>query len=199
MIPDDTESFLQNVALLVVDMQPTFLKVVPGSETLVKRISFAVEAASLFGLRIFFTEQSPEKLGHTHGGLLEASGMGGSETQSIFPKSAFSALAVEPLVAQLRLHEIHHLLLCGIEVPICVYQTALAAVDMDLQITLLTDCVGGRRPEDFPAVLSTLESCGCYLLPSETVFYSLLKTASHPAFRKMTSLVKQYSHGDSDE
>ena len=199
MIPDDTESFLQNVALLVVDMQPAFLKSISDSEVLLRRTTFATEAASLFGLRTFFTEQSPDKLGHTHQSLLQASDVEGSETQIIFPKNAFSALASEPLVDQIRNHEIHHLLLCGIEIPICVYQTALSAMDMDLQITLLTDCIGGRRPEDFSPVLRTLDSCGCYLLPSETVFYSLLKTASHPAFRKMTALVKRYSREDPNE
>lgn len=199
MIPEDTESFLQNVALLVVDMQPVFLKSIPGSEVLLRRTTFAVETASLFGLRTFFTEQSPDKLGHTHQDLLDASEVEGSETQVIFPKNAFSALASEPLVNQIRNHDIHHLLLSGIEIPICIYQTALAAMDMDLQVTVLTDCIGGRRQEDFSPVLRTLDSCGCYLLPSETVFYSLLKTASHPAFREMTSLVKRYSREDSHE
>jgi nicotinamidase-related amidase len=194
VIPEDTESFLRNVVLLVVDMQPGFLKAIPHQELLLRRTAFAIEAANLFGLRTLFTEQNPQKLGHTHPLLIKACEVEGDESRIVFPKLAFNALAVEPLMEELHHHEVNHILLTGIETPICIYQTALAAIDIDIQITLLTDCVGGRRSEDAGPVLSTLESCGCYLLPSESVFYSLLKSASHPAFKELTRLVKFYSN-----
>lgn len=193
VIPEDTESFLRNVVLIVVDMQPGFLQAIPEHEALVRRTAFSIEGASLFGLRVLFTEQNPDKLGPTHPDLLRACGAAEGEPGVVFPKMAFSALALEPLMDELHQHEVNHILLAGIEVPICIYQTALSAVDVDIQVTLLSDCIGGRRHRDFPSVLSTLESCGCYHLPSETVFYSLLKTAAHPAFKQMTRLVKKYS------
>lgn len=193
MIQKDTESFLQNVALLVLDMQAGFLKVVSAQEKLIRRTAFAIETAGLFGMRTFFTEQSPDKLGHTEESLLNAAGLDSPDSAIVFPKNTFSALSVDSLCNQLTNHDIHHLLVCGLEVPICVYQTALSALELEMQVTLISDAIGGRREEDFPPVLSTLQDHGCYLLPSETIFYSLLSTAAHPAFRDMTALVKKYS------
>jgi len=186
-----------SAALLVLDMQPGFLKAVPGQQKLLSRTRFAVEAATLLDIRVFFTEQSPEKLGSTHPDLMEAAALesGGADRENrIFPKTCFSALDSKALASRLADDQIEHLLLAGIEAPICVYQTALSALENDFQITLLSDCIGGRRSEDLPPVFELLRTHGCYPLPSECVFYSILKTADHDAFRAMTALVKKYSH-----
>lgn len=188
-----SEEYTSSLALVVLDMQDRFLKVMPDRGTLIRRVTFAVATARLLGIHICFTEQSPEKLGPTLPEILEAGRGDTSEPAPVYPKSAFSALDAEGLLADLRAREVEHLLLAGIEVPVCVYQTALQALREDFDITLLHDCVGGRRHDDFPPVYRFLERNEVCLLPSETVFYSLLQGADHPRFRDYTALVKQYA------
>ena len=77
--------------------------------------------------------------------------------------------------------------------PVCVYQTATAALAAEVGVTILTDAIGARRPGDAQVCLETLARAGAHLLPAETVFYALLHDVSHPFFRAYTQLVK--SHG----
>ena len=111
----------------------------------------------------------------------------------VFSKNTFSALADSAIRESLVSRETEHLLLCGIETSVCVHQTALDALAAGLQVTLLSDCVGARRPEDARVCLDALVRAGVHVLPSETVFYSLLHEVTHPFFKAYTQLVKTYS------
>jgi hypothetical protein len=57
----------------------------------------------------------------------------------------------------------------------------------------LSDAVGARRPDDARVCLDSLMRAGAHVLPSETVFYALLREVGHPFFRAYTQLVKQHS------
>jgi nicotinamidase-related amidase len=174
-------------ALLVVDVQPTFLRVMPAGDACLRRCRLAVGAARLLGLPIFFTEQVPAKLGPTHPELLQAAGEGAR----VFGKTAFSALAAPGLAEALSAAGITHLLIAGLEGPVCVHQTAVAALRADLGVTLLVDAIAERRAEDGAACLAALRHAGATVLPVETVFYALLRDAQDPRFRAFTELVKQ--------
>jgi nicotinamidase-related amidase len=175
------------VVLLCIDLQPTFLNAIPGSPQVLQRCAFAIEAAAGLGLPVVFTEQVPQKLGGTAPALLEL-----ADKPAVWGKITFSALADDGIRDALRKRAPDHLLLCGVETSVCVYQTALDALDAHYQVTVLTDAVGGRRSDDAQAALAALARAGVQVLPSETVFYSLLGNASHPFFRGYTQLVKKY-------
>jgi len=181
-MPDPT----QHLGLLVVDMQDSFLKAIPGCDALVRRCCFATRAAELLGVAVAATEQLPAKLGGTTEAL---AGAWGAETP-IFEKSTFSALEADGLSRWIEANQIDHLLLAGIETSICIYQTALQALGEEIGVTLLSDCIAERRTEDRPAVLQQLLAMEAHVLPSETIFYSLLGDAGHPQFREFTQLVK---------
>lgn len=181
-IPDDT-------LLLCLDMQAPFVRVMAQPEALQKRCALAVAAAAGLGLPVAFTDQVPEKLGGTLPDLLRL-----APQAAVWPKHAFSALADDAIHDALR-HQrnVQHLLLCGIETPICVYQTAVAALTEGLHVTVLSDAVGARRESDARVCLEALARDGVHVLPTETVFYSLLRDVSHPFFRPYTQLVKSAS------
>ena len=174
--------------LLCVDLQPIFLNVLPDVGRLLRRCSFAIESARGLGLPMLFTEQVPAKLGRTSPDLLRLA----AAKPEAMGKDTFSAFGDEHITRRLQEIGAEHLLICGIETPVCVYQTALAALRREYQVTLLTDCIGARRAEDATTALAALDKSGCHLLSSETVFYSLLNDARHPFFRDYTSLVKKY-------
>ena len=181
-VPDDT-------LLLCVDMQPAFLRVIPSADVLQKRCEFALACAVGLGIPVAFTEQVPEKLGGTLPELL-----GLAPQASVWPKNTFSALADDGIRDSiLRQRDVQHILLCGIETPVCVYQTAIAALAEDLNVTVLSDAVGARRSDDARACLDALARSGAHVLPSETVFYALLREVGHPFFRTYTQLVKSAS------
>lgn len=178
------------LALLIVDVQDVFLRALPAAGTpLTRRCAFVAAAAQLLKIPTAITEQVPAKLGVTNTTVREAAG----SKARVFAKSAFSAFGAEGLGEWLREQSAAHLLVAGLETPICVYLTVLDAIAEDFEATVLVDATGGRRPDDFPPVHRLLESAGARLLPSETVFYSILRDATHPRFRDFTALVKQYA------
>jgi nicotinamidase-related amidase len=177
---------LAATALLCIDVQPVFIRALTEGPRLQRRCEFALAAAHGLGVRVIFTEQVPAKLGGTAPELLAA-----APSAVSFGKETFSALADDAIRAAVAPAE--HLLLCGLETPICIYQTALEALHAGLHVTILSDAVGARRPEDAAACLAALRHAGVHVLPSESVFYSLLRDVRHPFFKTYTQLVK--SHG----
>lgn len=182
LIPEDT-------LLLCVDMQLKFVAAVIDGIRVRRRCEFAVAAAVGMGMPVAFTEQVPQKLGATAPELLAL-----APQAAVWGKNTFSALADEGIRdTMLRQRDVQHILLCGIETPVCVYQTAIAALAEGLQVTVLSDAVGARRADDAQACLAALARSGAHVLPSETVFYSLLHDVGHPFFRDYTKLVKFHS------
>ncbi|MGH8336790.1 MAG: isochorismatase family protein [Gammaproteobacteria bacterium] len=178
------------LALLIVDAQDVFLRALPAAGIrLTRRCAFAAATAQLLQIPVAFTEQVPAKLGATNSEVRAAAG----KDAPVFAKNAFSAMATDGLGEWLRKIGATHLLVAGLETPICVYLTVLDAAAEDYEVTVLTDATGGRRAEDFPPVWRMMESAGARLLPSETVFYSILRDAAHQRFREFTALVKKYA------
>ena len=173
--------------LLVVDAQDPFLKVIPNADDLVDRIDFAIQAAKLFQIKIALTEQLPEKLGKTTSVISKH-----VETDFVFEKSSFSALGAEGLLSFLKKTGSKHLLIAGLETPICIYQTVLDAMAQDFEVTVLSDCVGCRRQQDADEIFATLRASGCHILPSEAIFYSILGDSKHSCFKEYSQLIKQY-------
>ena len=174
--------------LLCIDLQPVFVEAVVNGPALQRRCAFAIQCATGLGLGVAFTEQVPQKLGGTVPELL-----GLVPQPMVFGKATFSALADDGIRDALRARGVDHLLLCGIETSVCVYQTALDAIAAGLRVTLLADCVGARRPDDARACLDALSRAGIHVLPSETVFYALLHGVRHPFFKAYTQLVKSHA------
>jgi len=180
--PTATETFL-----LVVDMQPTFFPVLVGADLVVKRCALALEAGRGLGIDAGFTEQVPAKLGPTASELLAA-----VPGAPVWSKTAFSALGDATVRGAVQARGVRRLLLCGIETPVCIFQTAVDALAAGLEVTVLADAVTARRPDDARHVLAELSQRGAIVLPVETVCYQLLRDATHPFFRDYTKLVKKY-------
>lgn len=182
------DSPLHAALLLCIDLQPVFIAAMADPAAIERRCAFALAAAAGLGLPVAFTEQVPAKLGGTAPALRAL-----APTAPVWPKNTFSALADPTIRAALETREVEHLLLCGIETPVCVFQTARDALAARWQVTVLSDAVGARRPDDARACLDELARAGAHVLPAETVGYALLGDPTHPFFRAYTQLVK--SHG----
>ena len=185
-----SDSAAPGAALLAVDLQTALLGALPAAtgRTLQSRVSLALAASAGLRVPILFSEQVPAKLGPTAPALRKL-----APAAPVFGKNTFSAIADTHILGALRDRRIEHILLAGLETPVCIYQTALDALAERFQVTVLSDAVSARRPDDHAACLAALRHVGVHVLPVETVFYALLHNASHPYFRAFTELVK--THG----
>lgn len=182
------EPVIPHLGLLVLDIQDSFLKVCHNVEAFEQRARFCVEVADLFSLPILITEQRPDILGKTS----ESIGRITPNIQRI-PKTGFSAFIEQATTEWIEENTIQHLLIIGLETPVCVYQTALDAIHHEIDVTLLSDAITARRPNDAEVAISSLRIHGAHVLASETIFYSILRDSKHPLFKEFTALVKKYS------
>jgi nicotinamidase-related amidase len=188
-MPTQPFSIPEDTLLLCVDMQPVFVAAIVEGARVGARCAFAISAATIVGVPVAFTEQVPQKLGGTAPELLDL-----APQAAVWGKHTFSAFDDDGIRdAVLRQRNVQHVLLCGLETPVCVYQTAVGALGEGLHVTVLSDAVGARRPDDARACLDALRRAGAHVLPSETVFYALLRDVSHPFFRAYTQLVKSHA------
>lgn len=184
------ESAAPGAALLAIDLQDTLLGMLPraAASELRARASLAISAAAGLGIPVLFTEQVPEKLGPTSAALRKL-----APAAPVFAKNTFSAASDPAVLGALRERQIEHILLIGLETPICIYQSALGLIAEGFQVTLLSDAIGARRPDDHVTVLAALRHAGVHVLPTETVLYALLHDAGHPFFKTLVGLVKSAS------
>ncbi len=178
-----------HLGLLLIDFQDAFLKAIPNRDYLLRRTCLAIEAANLLGCATAVTEQLPEKLGHTTASIQKIL----ADNTPTFSKNTFSAMEAQGLSNWIKQSRLDHLLLLGIETPICIYQTAVQALGDELSVTLLSDCISERRAEDRKPAIQQLLAMDAYVLPSETIFYSLIGSTENPSFRKFTQIVKKYA------
>lgn len=179
---------LPGLALIGLDIQEPFVRALSASHTFTRRCEFIVAAAVRLEIPVIFTEQVPEKLGPTLPSLKAA-----APEALVYEKDRFSCFGAEGFEEHLRELQIHHLLIIGLETPICIYQSVIQAIDLGMEVTVLSDGLGARRPDDAEVSLRAMAGAGAHVLPSETVLYSILGHAGHPCFRDITALIKHHS------
>ncbi len=188
-MPNASElEYRSGLGLLLIDLQEPFIKSVQNPEALLERCKFTVEAANLLDIKVYLTSQVADKLGPVTKDIMDLI----PETV-VYDKTHFSCLGCSELKHTLDNGGIRHLLIAGLEIAVCIYQTTLDLLNEGYAVTLLSDAIDGRRKEDGAIILQYLQTrTETHILPSESAFYSILRHAGHPRMRDFTKLVKKY-------
>ena len=176
---------LAESALVVVDVQPTFLNPIFEAERVLSRCEFLVRCAKVLGVPVFATEQVPDRMGGTHERLRAL--LGDSITE---PKMQFSCLGCESLLGWLKESGRTQVALVGIETHICVSQTAHQLLDQDFWVFLAEDGISARSAEMHRIGVERMRDYGATVAHSESLVYEWMGSAEHPAFREILKIVK---------
>jgi len=82
------------------------------------------------------------------------------------------------------------LLLCGVESHICIYQTALGALQAGYNVRVVTDAISSRTSENDHYGKQRLQEIGAVPAPAEMIIYELLQKAGTPEFKAMLPYLK---------
>jgi nicotinamidase-related amidase len=181
----ELNSHTNRLAVMLIDVQESLLTGIKNKNELLNALNILIQSTNFFNLPLFVTEQVPNKLGPTAQSLVAEL----SNIQSI-AKSSFSIFGCAEIREKLFNKKISHLILAGIETPICIYLSAIDALKSGLEVTILSDCIGARRTDDESIVLSKLQHAGCHILPLESFLYGYMGTAEHPSFREISKLIR---------
>ncbi len=168
--------------LLVIDVQEKLLNAVFNKEVLAKKAKTVVDVANILSLPIIVTEQYPKGLGETVNGI--------KNSAKVFEKTAFNALSDSLLLNELKQSCRNQIIVFGIETHICVHQTVAALIDAGFDVTVVSDACGSRSEVEYKSALECMKQNGAKVKTTEMVLFELLKSAKHPNFKEIQSLIK---------
>lgn len=171
-------------ALLLVDLQPSFLAAIDGADRVLSNSAFLAQCAHRLGVPVFATEQNPARMGGLDPSLLPLL------SAPPVPKMEFSSYGAGQILSQLASRGVETVVVAGIETPICVTQTAIEFVGGEYAAMVAADAVGARSAWAHEAALARLGASGVSVTQCDSVVYEWMRTAEHEAFRDVLSLVK---------
>ena len=86
---------------------------------------------------------------------------------------------------------IRKFLICGIETHVCIQQTVMDLLAEGFQIYLAIDALGARHDLDHQTGLRRMEGSGAVLTTTEAAMFEWCETATNPAFKTISGLVRQ--------
>lgn len=178
-----------DTALLVVDVQQRLMAVQPDGSRIAWNARRLLDAARILGVRVYATEQNPEKLGPTITELAER------VTEPIPSKLSFSCGACGALLADWQQRGIHRVLVCGVETHVCVQQSVLDLLAMGYQVLVAADAVGSRYAIDHETALRRMEASGALLTTTEAALFEWCGVAGTDAFKQISALAKESQPG----
>ncbi|MGO9461569.1 MAG: isochorismatase family protein [Rhodomicrobium sp.] len=171
----------ESSSLLVIDVQPRLMRVIEGADTVIANAKRLLDAATLFGVPAFFTEQNAKALGATVEALAPLAG-------AALPKMCFDACAAEGFAA--KLGDRPDVIVAGCEAHVCVLQSVLSLLDQGRRVFVVRDAIGSRRSESKETAIARMERHDAEIVTAEMVIFEWLGTADDPRFKEAAALVK---------
>lgn len=199
--------------LVLVDYQTRLMPALFDSASALANAVRLARLAALFQVPTVLLEQSPDRLGPTAEPLHEAvQALSAARLLQSLQKTHFNG--VEEGLAELLRPPVKvangnarslpkHLqkpaqpqstrpaiVLAGCEAHICLLQTALALLEDEFEVWVVTDACSSRTERNRDAAFDRLAGAGAELLTTEMVAFEWLRHAGHPSFRAVQALIK---------
>lgn len=176
---------VDNSILLIVDIQEKLVGML-NKDTIVKKACALAKAASLLGVETIVTEQYPKGLGAT----IEPLKVVIAQDAKYFEKTAFSALKEQEILSAIEATGKKHVIICGIEAHICVYQTAIDLISKGYEVSFVADASASRNKFEYKTGKELLRQNGVNITCVEIVLFELLQSSKNPCFKDVQALIK---------
>ena len=168
-------------AVIVVDIQPAMMKAIWEAERVSQQTQFLLKCAQILRVPIFGTVQNPDRFGELEPEI-------GQFVSAPVSKMQFSALVPE-IANQLRESSTKSVVLVGVEAHVCVAQTALDLMAGGIQVVVAADAVSSRTERRYELGIERMKGAG--IAHTEGIVYEWMRSADHPQFREVLSVVKE--------
>ncbi len=172
-------------ALVLIDFQERLLPHVHNHERVMVRIDLLLFAANLMHVPVILTEQYPKGLGRTIESVRKA-------LPQIQPleKMDFSCASAPGFKERLASLHRDQIVLAGIEMHICVAQTALDLALQGENVFIVADATSSRRPLDAQIALQRLYRNGLTITTAEALIFEWLRCAGTEDFKAIQPKLK---------
>jgi len=173
--------------LFVVDPQVKLMAAIHKADRVVKNAALMIHCAKALSMPVIASTQYKKGLGPLMPELAKL--LAGVPTGD---KTEFNALAnpeIRKLLAALP-DTVDTMLLVGAEAHICIYQTAVGALQAGYRPWIVADAVSSREKRNLRLALARMQTLGMAVGPAEMAIYELLHKAGTPPFKALLPHLK---------
>jgi isochorismate hydrolase len=174
----------EKTALLVIDIQHRLMSVMQNSEEVFANVNRLIKGAKVLQIPVIVTEQYPKGLGNT------CSELELPEDIKVIEKMCFSCLQSAKVTLELQHSKVTSLIICGVESHICVFKTALEAMEKGFEVHVVADAVSSRTSENKKIALNRLRQAGAFIVSTEMILFQLIDDAGTDEFKAISRLIK---------
>ncbi|MBN2010437.1 hydrolase [candidate division KSB1 bacterium] len=176
---------LDNTALVVIDVQGNLAQMMYKRDALFTNLEILIKAAKELRIPILWNEQLPDKIGPTIPQLQVL-----LSNQAPLIKRSFSCCGEPQFMETLKKLTVTHLLICGIEAHVCVYQTVRDLLAHGYRTHAISDAVSSRTGANKKIALQRMRELGAVISSVEMALFELLRVAEGNEFKSIIKLVK---------
>ena len=176
---------ISNSLLLIIDLQEKLVKMLSDENCAPMNCEKILMASNILNIPTIITEQYPKGLGETIFSIKEA-----NEDARYLEKTDFSAYKTIEIKEYLDKNERKQIILAGIELHICVLQTALDLKSFGYDVYIVKDACASRNENNFNTAIEYLKMNGIQIIDTEIALFELLRTSKHPNFKEIQALIK---------
>lgn len=168
--------------LIVVDIQERLAPVMAEPRKVIEGGARLAAAARRLEIPTLISEQYPRGLGPTMIDIREVV----PEPETYIEKTAFSCMGEPTFVEALAAVGRRQVVLAGIEMHVCVMQTALDLKEKGFEVFVVVDACGSRNAIDEDTAKARFTAAGIHLVTIEMVIFEWLERAGTPEFKDIT-------------
>lgn len=174
----------EQTAVVLIDVQGKLATLMSDYPQSIEKITQLIKGANVLNLPILWLEQYPQGLGPTVDTI--SAEIDGQPIEKI----TYSAWRTDEFKRALIASNKKHILLCGIEAHICVYQTAKDLKRAGFQVEVVTDAIDSRTAENKQLAITRLQQEEIMLTSVEMAFFELLEIAQGDDFKRISRIIK---------
>lgn len=191
--------------LVLVDFQVRLMPAISDGPLVLANASKLAQIAGLLQVPVWGTEQNPSKLGENLPEIkiactrtlakMQFSGVEEGLGEWLRPPVKPPAGNARSLPKHLQKPsntptERSSIVIAGCEAHVCLLQTALHLLEDEFEVWVVTDACGSRTERNRDAAFDRLAGAGAELVTTEMVAFEWLRSAEHPQFKAVHSLIK---------
>lgn len=175
-----------NTAFVLIDFQGRLAEVMYESDLIRENLKTLIKGLQLLDVPTIWVEQYPKGLGPTVDDVKELL----IPDYEPIAKMDFSACQHDDVQNLLAEYDRENYIVAGIEAHVCVYQTVRELLAAEKYVEFVEDCISSRTKKNKQIAINKMSLLGAYPTSVEMILFELMKTAEHPNFREISSLIK---------
>lgn len=175
----------ENSHLCIIDVQGRLSEIVADSEHMFKSLKKVIKTASLTHVPITYVEHCAEKIGRTSPVILPL-----LDDAFCLDKNTFSVADAPMFTDAFSAAKSKHVLVCGIEAHVCVYQSVRDLLKLGYSVIVVADGISARYPQDKQLALDLMQQLGATIMSAEMICFDWIESPSNPDFPAFMQIIK---------